>query len=143
MQIDLPWLDKMSAVETALEFVKRINSADSDQMAEIMTEDHTFIDADGSHNSGCEKMRKGWKDYFSMVPDFTIKIHESFARGNSVALFGTAEGTFIDRGELKSENHWQVSSAWRCEVRENKVAVWQVYVNYESIVRIHQRINPE
>ena len=131
----------MSALETALQFVEQVNSADCDQMAEIMTEDHTFIDADGSRNSGREKMRKGWKDYFSMVPDFTIKIQDSFVSENSVALFGTVEGTFIDRGELKSENHWQVPSAWRCEVRDNKIAVWQVYVNYETIVQIHQRIN--
>jgi len=35
----------MSPVETVLEFVRRINQRDADKLAELMTEDHVFIDS--------------------------------------------------------------------------------------------------
>jgi len=37
----------MSPVETVLEFVRRINQRDADKLAELMTEDHVFIDSLG------------------------------------------------------------------------------------------------
>jgi ketosteroid isomerase-like protein len=85
----------MSAVKIALLFVEAINSANIEMLAGLMTEDHAFIDADGSEHSGSQKMRVGWQDYFSIVPDFKIKINDHFERENIVVLIGTAEGTMI------------------------------------------------
>ena len=106
----------MSALKTAFSFVEAINSANIEMLAGLMTEDHTFIDADGSENSGYQKMRDGWQEYFSMVPDFEIKINDHFERDNFIVLIGTAEGTFIENGEIKDENHWKVPAAWRVEI---------------------------
>jgi hypothetical protein len=130
----------MSALKTALLSVEAINSANIEMLAGLMTEDHTFIDADGSEHSGYKKMRDGWQDYFSMVPDFKIKIHDHFERDNSVVLIGTAEGTFIDKGEIKTENHWKVPAAWRVEISNNQVAIWQLFTNQEPMIKIYNRI---
>ena len=130
----------MSSLKIALLFVEAINSANIEMLAGLMTEDHTFIDADGSEHSGYQKMRDGWQDYFSLVPDFEIKIHDHFERDNSVMLIGTAEGTFIDNGEIKAENHWKVPAAWRVKISNNQVAIWQLFTNQEPMIRIYNRI---
>jgi hypothetical protein len=130
----------MSDIKTALLFVEAINSANIERLAGLMTEDHTFIDADGSEHSGYQKMRDGWQHYFSMVPDFQIKIHDHFDRDNTVILIGTAEGTFIEKGELREENHWKVPAAWRVEILKDKVAIWQLFANQEPMIKIYNRI---
>jgi uncharacterized protein (TIGR02246 family) len=84
----------MTPTEIASSFVAAINSNDPDQLAQLMTEDHTFIDSDGSEHAGRDEMRNGWKQYFSMVPDFQVHVNEALSRDNTVVLFGVAEGTF-------------------------------------------------
>jgi hypothetical protein len=130
----------MLALKTARLFVEAINSANIDQLTGLMTDDHTFIDADGSEHSGREEMRSGWLEYFSLVPDFNIQILNSFSREHTVVLLGTAEGTFIDKGELKSENHWKVPAAWRVEIENERVAVWQLFTNQEPMIKIYNRL---
>ena len=131
----------MSVLKTIKFFTEAINSADIEKLAELMTKNHTFIDADGSEYYGSDKMREGWSNYFSMVPDFKIKIRESFERNNTLILIGTAEGTFIEKGKLKTENHWKVPAAWRGIVKNDKVSTWQLFCNQEPIIKIYNRIN--
>ena len=130
----------MTPTEIAYSFVERINSGDPDQLSELMTEDHTFIDSDGSEHSGRDEMHQGWKKYFAMVPDFRIHVRDALYRDETVAMFGTAEGTFDQDGVLKPENHWAVPAAWRVVVKDGLVSVWQLYVNPEPMVAILNRI---
>ncbi|RLE36017.1 MAG: hypothetical protein DRJ61_01725 [Acidobacteria bacterium] len=130
----------MTSTETARSFVDAINSGNPDRLAELMTEGHVFVDSDGSEHCGREQMRDGWRSYFSMVPDFRIQVKDTFARGNVVVLLGVAEGTFDQAGALKPENHWVVPAAWRVVVEDELVAVWQLYVNPEPMVKISERI---
>lgn len=133
--------EQMTALETVKLFVEAINSGDADKMAELMTEDHTFIDGDGSEHSGRSQMHSGWKEHLALIPDFTITVEDSFSRGDTVILIGTVEGTFIDKGELRPENHWRVFAAWRVKVARDKVAVWQLFANQEPLVEIYTRLH--
>jgi len=130
----------LKPVEVAHAFVEAINSGDPDRLAELMTEHHTFIDADGSEHAGREEMHRGWGEYFAMVPDFRIEVRETFSQGSTVGLFGVAAGTFVQDGALKPENHWVVPAAWRVVVEGERVAVWQLYVNPEPMREILNRI---
>ena len=76
----------MDPVETALAFVKAINSKSISGMYDLMTADHTFIDADGAEVCGNDRMCEGWKDYFTLVPDFNIDVAETFVRDNTVMM---------------------------------------------------------
>lgn len=131
----------MTPKEVAHAFVDAINSGDPDRMAELMTEDHAFVNCDGSEHPGREEMRRGWGEYFAMVPDFQIRVNHASAEGDTVALFGEAEGTFADGGVLKDENHWKVPAAWRVVVEGERVAVWHLYVDPTPMVEIFDRIN--
>ena len=51
----------------------------SDKLAELMTEDHVFVDSLGNQIRGREKMRAGWRRYFTMCPDYWVS-HEQIFR---------------------------------------------------------------
>ena len=130
----------MAAREVAKELVDAIDEADLEQISDLMTEDFLFIDSDGTVVKGREKMREGWESYLSMVPDYRITIAESFAEDNRVIFVGTASGTFVHAGELRSQNHWRIPAAWRAVVRNEKVAVWQIYLNPQPMKAILARL---
>jgi ketosteroid isomerase-like protein len=46
-----------TAVDTVLKFLERINEHDADRLADLMTEDHTFVDSLGHSVSGRENLR--------------------------------------------------------------------------------------
>jgi hypothetical protein len=130
----------MTPEQLATAFIAAINSQAIDTMADLMTEDHVFIDSDGTEVPGRERMREGWIGYFEMVPDYRIEVNETFTRDQTVVCLGIATGTFREAGVLKPENSWSVPAAWRALIEDQKVSVWQVYVNPEPIRKILDRI---
>ena len=130
----------MEAIRVALSFVAAINSQHIDKISEIITEDHVFVESDGSEVAGHDRMREGWRAYFDMVPDYRIDVEETFSRDNTVVLLGVATGTFVHEGRLDPENRWSVPAAWRVVVEGDKVSVWQLYVNNEPMIKILTRL---
>jgi hypothetical protein len=57
-------------VLAALKFNERINKQDLEGLAELMTNDHTFIDNFGEVTRGKEVMKEAWKDFFRKYPDY-------------------------------------------------------------------------
>jgi hypothetical protein len=98
-----------------------------------MTSDGEFIDALGSRVQDLTKLRSAWEGYFKMVPDYSISHSEIFANGDTVAVFGSAQGTFSQDGWLSKENFWKTPAAWRAVVKDGKIAIWQVYADNEPI----------
>jgi uncharacterized protein (TIGR02246 family) len=131
----------MTPLEVAEAFVAAINAGDADRLADLMTQDHTFIDADGSEHAGRDQMHSGWREHFEMVPDLKIEVLERFSTDDTVVLLGRAEGTIALDSQLKPENHWSVPAAWRVVVRGERVAVWQLFANQHSMHEILKRIN--
>jgi ketosteroid isomerase-like protein len=124
------------AIEVALDFVAKINAHDVDAIVALMSPDHVFIDGLGATFRGAEQMRAGWKFYLGMFPDYAIEVTSQFDRGDSVALFGKARGTFAVNGKLARENFWEIPAAWRAVVKNGRVAEWQVYCDNEPVRKI-------
>lgn len=120
-------------------FVNAINHRSAEEIASLMTEDHVFIDSLGMRVTGRRQMKKGWQGYFSMVPDYTIAVDETFAGGSVVVMLGAAQGTYSSGGSLKPENRWQTPAAWRAVVRGSLIAEWRVYADNEPIRQIMAR----
>ena len=129
----------MTPKQVAIKFAEAISSRYVDALYELMTEDHTFIDGMGQTVSGRERMRDGWRGYYSMVPDYAIEVTEAFESGNTVAMLGEAFGTFSSDGTIKKENFWKVPAAWRAVIDGDKVRQWQVYADNEPIREIMRR----
>jgi ketosteroid isomerase-like protein len=126
-------------VQVVLKFEELINGRNADTIAAFMTADAEFIDSLGNRIQGAEKLRSAWAGYFKMVPDYSISHSEIFAEGNTVTMFGFAQGTFSNDGELKNENYWRTPAAWRAVVKAGKIAVWQVYADNEPIRAIMRK----
>ncbi len=126
-------------IEVALKFEQLINARNTDAICALMTSDGEFIDSLGNRLQGTEKLRAAWQGYFKMVPDYSISHSEIFADGNTVAIFGSAQGTFTKDGELKKENFWKMPGAWRAVVKDGKIAVWQVFADNEPIRAVMRR----
>jgi len=131
----------MTPTDTALAFVDAINSKDIERLADLMTDDHKFIDGDGSEYVGRDRMRIGWKEHLELIPNLTLSISMQFEENDTVILVGQSKGTIIQKGELKQENSWHVPSAWRVLVKSEKVSVWQLYANQCALHEIYNRIN--
>jgi len=129
----------MAPVETVLEFLNRINQRDPDKLAELMTEDHVFIDSLGQSVKGREKMRAGWRGYYAFCPDYWVSHETIFATGDTVAVFGAAGGTIAADGKLLDENRWQISAAWRAVVENGLVKEWRVYADNKPVYDLMAR----
>jgi ketosteroid isomerase-like protein len=133
---------KDPAVAVALEFVDRINRRDVDLLCELMTEDHRFIDSDGTMPvTDRESMRTGWHGYFAMVPDYRIDVEDTISSGDVVVLLGVASGTYAADGELHPGNRWRTPAAWRALVRGDRVAEWRVYADLEPIRSVMRTVH--
>jgi len=126
----------MTPIETVLQFMDRINQRDPDKLAELMSEDHVFIDSLGHKMTGREAMRKGWQSYYAFCPDYWVSHEQIFGEGNVVVVFGMAGGTISAAGKLPSENKWQTPAAWRVVVKNGLVQEWRVYADNKPVYDI-------
>ncbi len=133
----------MNTVDVINAFVDKINQRDVDGLCDLMSDDHIFIDAMDTRKQGKEKMREGWKGYYSMVPDYWIKVEKMYCDGESVAAVGRAGGTYSSGGPLKLENRWDIPAAWYGIVRNDKVVEWRVFADNEPIRQIIEREHEE
>ena len=133
----------MSAIETVLDFLDRIDKRDADKLAELMSEDHVFIDSLGNTMQGREKMRAGWRGYYSFCPDYWVTHEETLGNGNIVAVFGAAGGTIAANGKLPPENKWRTSAAWLAVVENGLVKKWQVYADNKPVYEITAKSKPQ
>jgi len=75
----------VAATKIAKEFVKAINAHDADGLTKLMSNDHVFVDSLGNRFPA-SAMRSGWQEYFTMVPDYWIKVDQIVSEGNAVRL---------------------------------------------------------
>src|SRR5262245_15931424 len=73
-------------LEVAMAFVAAINERSVERLSPLITEDHVFIDALDNRIEGRDKIVEAWRGYFSMVPDYEIKIEKLFEKESDVAL---------------------------------------------------------
>ena len=123
----------VAATEIAQRFVKAINAHDTDELTKLMSSDHVFVDSLGNRTPA-SAMRSGWRGYFTMVPDYWIKVDQILSEGNVVVLCGSAGGTFVPKGGMmKPENKWETPAVWRALVKDGRVVEWRVYCDNEPI----------
>lgn len=126
-------------IEVVLKFEQAINTHNVDAICSLMSPDGEFVDSLGNRIQGTEKLRSAWQGYFKMVPDYSISHSEIFADGATVAVFGSAQGTFSKDGQLEKQNDWKTPAAWRAVVKDGRISIWQVYADNEPIRAIMRK----
>ena len=125
----------MTNKDTVLAFIDRINAHDVEGLANLMTEDHRFIDPYGNEVAGKENMTAGWRGYFEMFPVYSIEVNEMFAEGNMFGMFGFAGGSF----KGNTDASWRLPAAWKAVVKEGRVELWQVFADTKIPFEIIER----
>ena len=106
-----------------------------------MTPDHTFIDSEGTVTTGRDIMAEGWRHYFQMFPDFQISTDYIIQRESLVGVFGSWTGTFAGRDGCLPGCAAGGPAAWRAEVVDEQVKVWQIYTDHTKTHEIIDRFS--
>ena len=122
------------------QFIKKINEADLAGLCNLMTEDHIFVDGLGNSVTGRENMKNGWRQYFTMIPDYWIKIDNIISDESIVLISGKACGTYSINKTLKKENYWKVPASWKAVVKNDKISEWHVFADNEPLRQIITKV---
>ena len=117
------------SAETFNQFVTAINDHDVKALAALMSAEHVFVDSLGNRVEGAALMQAGWGGYFTMCPDYWIRIDTLLSEGGTVMAAGEAGGT-IDNAA------WRTSAAWRSVIRDGQVLEWQVFADNKPVYEI-------
>jgi len=119
----------MTPIDVARAFIAAINAHDLAALAALMAPDHVFVDALDGRVTGREAMAEAWRQYFAWVPDYRIDVETILADGGTVCVFGRASGTCAPHGAPDAKNRWEVPAAWRAQLHDGLVSIWQVYAD--------------
>ena len=111
-------MDSSELMLIALRFNERINQQDPDGLAELMTDDHMFIDNGGNVTKGKNAMKEGWREFFKKYPDYRNKFTCVTVQDNVVVMVGHSTCSFktLDR-----------PSIWTAKIHGGRVSEWRVF----------------
>jgi ketosteroid isomerase-like protein len=108
----------MGPGEIVTRFNEAINRGDLEGLGALMTDDHTFTDAEGAQVVGKSNCVAAWRGFFEEFPDYRNHFSEVIPRDDRVVVIGysTCSVAVLDGPAL-----------WTAQVAAGKVARWQVY----------------
>jgi len=107
----------------ALLFNECITNRDIDGLAELMTDDHTFIDRDGNATQSKGSMIEAWKKFFEMFPVYKNTFTRIESRDNVAVILGHA---------YWSDKQPFDPAIWVATIAEDRVAKWQIYYDTDE-----------
>jgi ketosteroid isomerase-like protein len=102
---------------TALRFNEKINKQDVEGLAELMTNDHTFIDSDGNITAGKGAMKEGWNNFFKKYPDYRNILTCVTVQSDIVVMIGYS---------ICSVRALDGANIWTAKISGEKVSEWRV-----------------
>jgi ketosteroid isomerase-like protein len=123
-------------VATVKAFISAINGGDASSLSGLMTDDHSLVDSGGSVESGRARVTDGWKTFFSLFPDYRVEAERFLQDGPTVAIFGSASGTYNGKRGLVPENKIAMPAAWKAVVEKGRIKLWQVYADWTEGRRV-------
>jgi limonene-1,2-epoxide hydrolase len=124
---------------TVIRFVKSINDHDVNEIVNLLSEDHIFIDATGHKSVGKKGMKEGWKGYYELFPDYKIEISDITESESVIGLFGYVNATYKNLINELNSNFWRIPASWKTIVENNKIKHWQVYCDYSDLFNIIEK----
>lgn len=103
---------------TALEFNECITRHDVEALSRLMTEDHTFVDREGTTEKSREKMTRSWEEFFKMFPKYRNFFIRVESKDDTVIMVGYA---------YWSENNTHDPAIWTADIKDDLVAQWRIY----------------
>jgi hypothetical protein len=117
-------------------FVKAINDHDVNEILNLISEDHIFIDGQDNKTIGKRGMKEGWERYYELFPDYQIEISNVTENKSVIGLFGYVNATYKNFNNKLNSNFWRTPASWKAIIESNKIKHWQVYCDYSDLFRI-------
>lgn len=111
-------MDSSKLMSIALKFNEKINQQDLEGLAELMTDDHTFIDNSGEITRGKDVMKEGWREFFEKYPDYQNIFTNVTTQNNVAVMVGYST---CSHKPLKGP------SIWTAKVRKGRISEWRVH----------------
>jgi ketosteroid isomerase-like protein len=119
-----------------MRFVKAINDHAVNDIVNVMSEDHIFIDAMDNKSVGKNGMKEGWEEYYKLFPDYHIEISDITENESVIGLFGYVNATYKNMTNELNSNFWRTPVSWKAIVENNKIKHWQVYCDYTALLKV-------
>jgi len=111
-------MDSFDVMMVALRFNEKINERNLEGLAELMAEDHAFVDSDGTVTKGKTVMKDVWAKFFDLYPDYRNVFTSVTVQGNVVVMVGYSTCSY------KPLNG---PTMWTAKVHGGRVSEWRVY----------------
>ena len=111
-------MDSSKLMLIALKFNEKINLQDLEGLAELMTEDHTFIDNSGGITKGKEVIKEAWRQFFKKYPDYRNIFSNIVVQDNVVVMVGYSKCSY---------KPLDGPSIWTAKVHQGLVLEWRVH----------------
>jgi len=102
----------------ALKFNEKINQQYLESLAQLMTDDHTFIDNFGEITKGKDVMKEGWREFFKKYPDYQNIFTSVTIQDNVVVMVGYSTCSY---------KPLDGPSIWTAKINGGHVSKWRVY----------------
>jgi len=89
-------INDTSQVIIALSIVEALNSRLSRKLADLMTENHEFIDTDDNSIRDKRALIEAWQAYFRLFLDFEVSIDQATSSEDLVILLGSSTGSMSE-----------------------------------------------
>jgi ketosteroid isomerase-like protein len=122
----------MNSVDVISAFTSAINRRSVNELRDLMTEDHCFVDSSGSELRGRDVVCAAWDAFFSLMPHYRITVEHVLPGTNMTAVFGVAEVGMSTDSTGHATGHFRLPAAWKVSLLDNRVAFWQVYADWSQ-----------
>jgi ketosteroid isomerase-like protein len=110
---------KTAAERTALAFNEAITRGDVAALGRLMTDDHTFVDADDNVFSGKDVVLDAWRGFFEAFPGYRNVWTELTRTGDTVIALG--------HSICPNEPELDGPAIWAATVRDDRVTEWRIH----------------
>jgi ketosteroid isomerase-like protein len=126
----------MTNIEIVNSFIQAINDHNADNIYNLLSEDHVFVDGYGNNHVGKNGMKEAWQQYYRMFPDYKVEITDVTENVSVIGLFGYASATYKNIKDEQNSNFWKTTAAWKAIVEDKKIKYWQVFCDYSRLKEI-------
>ena len=110
-------------ISIALRFNECISGQDLHGLALLMTEDHTFIDREGTIHQPKQVMIEGWTRFFRMYPHYRNTFVQLGSRDNLAIILGYA---------YWSADNPHDPAIWTATIVDDLIQEWHIYPDTEA-----------
>jgi predicted enzyme related to lactoylglutathione lyase len=121
------------------QFVKGINTQNTDTMSLCLANEHVYTNSANITFKGKMAALEAWKALFAQLPDYQINFTEIHESGVTVMAFGTA---MASAGNKTIDNSFSIPMAIKCTLENEQIVLCQIFADTLKPSQVLDRTAP-